>query len=328
MQLYNGDCLEVMKNIPDKSIDMVLCDLPYGTTACKWDTVIPFELLWGHYNRIVKNNGVIALFGSEPFSTELRHSNLKMFRYDWIWEKVKGTNFLSSKKQPLKNHEIISIFYLDKAEVTGRSEKFKSLRDYFYNERIKTGFSSKEINLLLGNKMASHYFTKGVQFTIPTEENYKKLQSTGFFNKDYQEIKEEFEEIAKDCRFTYNPQMTEGTPYVKKGGNAGEVYGGLYSSVISENNGVRYPTSVQKFNGVSNKNRLHPTQKPVALLEYLIKTYTNKGETVLDNCMGSGSTGIACVNTNRNFIGIELDKNYFDIAKRRIRGEMVKNGMV
>ena len=231
IDLRQGDCLEIMKDIPDGAIDLILCDLPYGTTACKWDNIIPFEPLWAQYNRIIKDNGAIVLFGSEPFSTKLRYSNLKMFRYDWIWRKPQGTNFLNAKVHPLKNHETISVF-------------------------------SKK-------------------------------------------------------RAVYNPQMTMGKPYKAKTGGSSEIYG---KSILSrtDNKGTRYPLSVQEFNAVGSNKRLHPTQKPVELLEYLIKTYTNEGETVLDNCMGSGSTGVACVNTNRNFIGIELEEKYFNIAKERI----------
>lgn len=229
IELKKGNCLKLMEDVPSKSVDMILCDLPYGTTACKWDTILPFDLLWGHYNRIIKDNGAIALFGSEPFATELRHSNIKMFRYDWVWRKPKGSGFYNAKKMPLKNHEIISIFY-------------------------------------------------------------KRLP-------------------------TYNPQMSKGKPYVCKQGGVGEYLSSTGNTIVTVNNGTRYPVTVQDFN---MEVGLHPTQKPVALLEYLIKTYTNEGDTVLDNCMGSGSTGVACVNTNRNFIGFELDDTYFKIAKKRI----------
>lgn len=233
MKLIQGDCLEVMKDIPDKNIDMILCDLPYGTTACKWDTIIPFEPLWGQYKRIIKDNGAIVLFGSEPFSTLLRYSNLKMYKYDWIWEKEQGANFMLCKYQPYKVHEIISVF-------------------------------SKKKHL-------------------------------------------------------YNPQMTEGKPYISGKGTSGDITNNVIK-IQTKNNGTRYPRSIQRFNTDKAKDSFHPTQKPVALLEYLIKTYTNEGETVLDNCMGSGSTGVACKNTNRDFIGIELDENYFNIAKQRIEG--------
>lgn len=236
--IEQGDCLELMKKISDGSIDMILCDLPYGTTACKWDTVIPFEPLWEQYNRIIKDNGAIVLFGSEPFSTELRHSNLKMFRYDWIWEKEQGANFMLCKYQPYKVHEIVSVF-------------------------------SKQ-------------------------------------------------------RHTYYPQMTEGKPYVSGKGTSGDITGNVVK-VQTKNNGTRYPRSIQFFTTDKAKGSKHPTQKPVALLEYLIKTYTNEGDIVLDNCMGSGSTCVAAVNTNRHYIGFELNEKYFQIAEMRIREAGVVN---
>lgn len=232
--LKQGDCLELMKDIPDNSIDMILCDLPYGTTQCKWDSIIPFEDLWEQYNRIIKNNGAICLFGQEPFSSTLRLSNLKNFKYDWIWDKVKGTGFLNAKRQPMRNHEIISVFY--KKQCTYNPQK------------------------TFGHKLKQSYRRKELQTEV------------------YGEMKNDYS----------------------------------YSST------ERYPRSIQVFSTDTQNSSLHPTQKPVALCEYLIKTYTNENEIVLDNCMGSGTTGVACVNTNRNFIGIELDKNYFNIAKERI----------
>lgn len=223
-----------MQDIPENSVDLILCDLPYGTTACKWDNIIPFEPLWEQYNRIIKSNGAICLFGSEPFSTKLRMSNFKKYRYDWIWEKEQGTNQLLCKKRPLKKHEVISVFY-------------------------------------------------------------EKLP-------------------------TYNPQMASGKPY-RNIGNKNAVYDPIIDKNIKRidiiNKGERYPTTILKFNR-ELKKRLHPTQKPVPLLEYLIKTYTNEADTVLDNCMGSGSTGVAAVNTKRRFIGIEKDDKYFELAKQRI----------
>lgn len=236
--IKQGDCLELMKDIPDGSIDMILCDLPYGVTECKWDTVIPFELLWEEYKRIIKYNGAVVLFGTEPFSSALRMSNIEMFKYDWIWDKIKGTGFLNANKQPMRNHEIISVFY------------------------------------------------------------------------------------NKQC--TYNPQKTVGHPNKKSFRSKNlqaEMYGRWNNDNMYEST-ERYPRSIQEFLTDTQNSSLHPTQKPVALLEYLIKTYTNEGETVLDNCMGSGSTGVACIHTNRNFIGMELDETYFNIAKDRIRSEL------
>lgn len=239
VELYNGNCLEVMKTLSDQSIDMVLCDLPYGTTQCKWDIIIPFDELWKQYNRIAKENAAIVLFGTEPFSSYLRLSNIKDYRYDIIWDKIKGTGFLNAKKQPMRNHENISIFY------------------------------------------------------------------------------------KKQC--TYNPQKTIGhilKQTCRKKESQTDVYGILtkdnyYSST------ERYPRSIQIFSTDTQLSALHPTQKPVKLLEWLVLTYSNIGDTVLDNCMGSGSTGIACKNTGRNFVGIELDNNYFEIAKERIENHKI-----
>lgn len=234
--LAHGDCLEKMKLIPDNSIDMVLTDPPYGTTACKWDTVIPFESMWEELKRITKDNGAICLFGSEPFSSALRMSNIKMFKYDWIWHKTIASNFAAAKKQPLNRNENISVFY-------------------------------------------------------------------------------------KRAPF-YQPQMLKGEPYYrtpskKRSGKTFHTFG----KTEIKNNGERYPDRFLKFSN-NNRNRLHPTQKPVALLEYLIKTYTLENETVLDFTMGSGSTGVACKNLKRKFIGIEQDDKYYNIAIERICNEL------
>lgn len=236
-KLMQGDCLELMKEIPDNSIDMILCDLPYGTTACKWDTVIPFEPLWQQYNRVVKDNGSVLLFSDEPFTSQLVNSNIKNFRYKWIWNKTRGSNFQNARFMPMKCHEEICVFYKKKP--------------------------------------------------------------------------------------VYNPQFWYSTPYKtterKRANQIEGLSGGSAANVctatISED-GRRYPLSILTY--TRDGSRIHPTQKPVALLEYLIKTYTNEGDTVLDNCMGSGSTGVACANTGRKFIGMELDQGYFDIAVNRI----------
>lgn len=241
--IKQGDCLELMKEIPDGSIDMILCDLPYGTSACKWDTTLPFDKLWIQYERIIKSDGAIVLFGSEPFSSSLRLSNALFYKYDWKWEKPSGANFLNFKYQPAKVHEDIMIF----------------------------------------GKAATSY--------------------------------------SKNGNMQYYPIMTAGTPYKQMSGkqkndtNNSSVRSPI-NQVITENSGTRYPRSIIQF--PLDKEKLHPTQKPAALLEYLINTYTNEGETVLDNCMGSGSTGVACINTDRNFIGYELDPTYHDIAAKRL----------
>lgn len=243
LKLLYGNCLELMKGIPNKSVDMILCDLPYGITACGWDEIIPFEPLWEQYERIIKDDGAIVLFGSEPFSSALRMSNIKLYKYDWYWNKVQGTGFSAVKKQPMRVIETISVFYKKPPIYNPQMEKREKVID---------------------------------------SRNWKQ-------NK----------RISENSRFTSTDNSLSQKIYDKK-----------------------YPVNLLNINRASNEcnnsKRVHPTQKPVALLEYLIKTYTNEGETVLDNCMGSGSTGVACVNTNRNFIGIELDDKYFKIAKERI----------
>lgn len=222
---------------PGESIDLILCDLPYGTTACKWDTIVPFERLWEHYNRIIKENGAIVLFSAQPFTTKLIHSNLKHFRYCWYWKKNNKVGFPYAHYQPMRCIEDICVFY----------------------------------------KKAPNYKPQGL-ITLKKPKTRKKAALT-------------------DSVFRINQSPQE---YTTKFTN--------------------YPTHLLEFKNESsnNKKRFHPTQKPVSLLEYLVKTYTNEGDTVLDNCMGSGSTGVACVNTNRNFIGMELDKQYFEIATKRI----------
>lgn len=235
--LMQGDCLERMKEIPDGSVDMILCDLPYGTTACKWDTVIPFEPLWAQYRRIAKKNAAIVLTASQPFTTALIASNMRDFRYCWVWDKALPTGHLNAKRQPLRVTEDVAVFYREQP--------------------------------------------------------------------------------------TYVPQKTSGhkrkvarTQYVKSG-DGSQVYGAESRDTFYDST-ERYPTGIIEISNARQVGKVHPTQKPVALMEYLIRTYTQEGETVLDNCMGSGTTGVACVNTNRNFIGIEKDEKYFEIARARI----------
>ena len=241
MTLLQGDCLELMKDIPDKSIDLILCDLPYGTTRNSWDEVISFDKLWAQYNRIIKDNGAILLFAQGKFYVNLVSSNMKMFRYDLVWDKELVSGFLNAKRMPLRRHEQVAVFY-------------------------------------------------------------KHLP-------------------------TYNPQFTQGKPLHSKGTayQTKELTNNNYGDFKATDDDragstEKYPTSIMKFQKPHPSVCVHPTQKPVALLEYLIKTYTNEGDTVLDNCMGSGSTGVACQNTNREFIGMELDEKYFNIAKERIGG--------
>ena len=244
MNLMQGDCLERMKEIPDGSVDMVLTDPPYGTTQCKWDTVIDLEKMWAELKRIVKKDGAIVFTSAQPFTSTLVMSNPKMFKYDWCWRKPKGTGHLNAKKMPMRDKEDILVFY------------------------------------------------------------------------------------SKPC--AYNPQMTIGEPYKNKAGkdhsaktsmtdNYGE-----YTNFRNDNHGLRYPKQVLEM-PVVERGSVHPTQKPVALMEYLIKTYTNEGETVLDFTMGSGTTGVACANLGREFIGIEKDLDYFNIAQTRIEEAITAN---
>ena len=238
IQLIKGECLEQMKQIPSGSIDAIITDPPYGTTQCKWDSVIPFEPMWEQLNRIIKPNGAIVLFGSEPFSSALRMSNIKNYKYDWIWEKERPSNFASAKYQPLRYLENIIVF-----------EK-------------------------LGNKV--------IYYPQMTDGKKNNSVGNGVRNK------------ANESNLPKSTTSYQNNPNSKK----------------------KYPKNIQKF--IRGVSQIHPTQKPVALMEYLIKTYTNEGETVLDFTMGSGSTGVACKNLNRSFIGIELDDKYFEIAENRI----------
>lgn len=318
IELYHGDCLEVMKELPDESVDMILTDLPYGTTDARWDSVIPLDKLWEQYKRIIKYKGQIVLFSSQPFTTELIQSNLPNYKYTWYWLKNNVTNFANARHQPMRKVEEINVFRFDKMDNKGR---YLNLREYFRGERDKTGMTSKNFKELLGNQMASRYFTNGEQFTIPTEENYKKLQSNGHFNRPYREVKAEYDAEPKDERtFTYNPQGLKRVDIQinKEGNKKDELWGGNLDNNYNQEY-TNYPNNVLEFRSVSGPEYVgHPTQKPVELLEYLIKTYSNEGETVLDSTMGSGSTGVACKNTGRSFIGIEMNDEYFNIAKERI----------
>lgn len=235
----HGDCLELMMDIPDGSIDMILCDLPYGTTRNKWDSIIPLEQLWTHYKRIIKQNGAIILFCDGMFTKALLQSNEKMWRYNMVWDKQRGCDFLNANVKPLKSHEDIAVFY--------------------------------------GKKP------------------------------------------------TYNKQFWYSTPYARtKNGTLSDNYGGRKEAWSESTDGRRNPLTVLSFG--RDSDRQHPTQKPVALLEYLVKTYTNEGDTVLDNCMGSGTTGVSCINTGRRFIGIEKDDHWFEVARDRIERAFNKTG--
>lgn len=229
------DCMEGLLQLPNGCVDMILCDLPYGVTQCNWDTIIPIDRLWSEYKRVIKPNGAIVLTAVEPFASQLRLSNISMYKYDWIWYKVKGTGFLNARKQPLRSHEVICIFY------------------------------------------------------------------------------------AKQC--TYNPQKTTGhfrKTSIRRNHLQTDVYGSMNKDYRYDST-ERYPSSILTFSTDTENSSIHPTQKPVALFEYLIRTYTNPGDIILDNCMGSGTTAVACMAEKRQFIGFEINKDYCTAANKRIR---------
>lgn len=298
-----------MSRIPDKSVDMILCDLPYGTTACKWDAIIPFEPLWEQYERVLRLNGAIVLTASQPFTTQLIKSNMAGYSHQWIWKKNTLGNPLLANVQPMKNFEDVLVFH------KGNYDLSDERREYFRKVLAYIG-KSKTIIVRETNQGLDHCFRIDTfQFSIPTNNNYDLLiqkygidRMSGFMPYD--------DLLKTQPNRVYNPQKTKGESYKCKQGKLGEAFGES-SGVITINHGDRYPTSIIEFN--TDKEKLHPTQKPVALFEYLIKTYTNEGETVLDNCMGSGTTAIACINTNRNYIGFEKEEKYYNIIEERIK---------
>lgn len=318
-ELYNGDCYEILKDIPDNSIDFILTDPPYNTTEADWEHALNYDLLWAEFRRIIKPNQTIAIFSVQPFTSRLINTNFTNYKYTWYWLKNYTTGFSYARYQPMRRLEEINIFRFDiNNDNTGM---YKKCREYMIGEKERSGLKTGEIRKLLNSYMTNHYFTDKSQFTIPTETAYKKLQSTGFWQMPYNELKELYRQerqAANVTPFIYNPQgliKVENPKEKKKTGSE------LYKDTLA--NGYKtewtnYPDNVLEFKGVTNEKRYHPTQKPVALLEYLIKTYTNAGGVVLDCFMGSGSTGVAAVNTGRHFIGIEQDAGYFRSAEERI----------
>lgn len=317
-KLIHGECLEEMKKLKDKSIDLILCDLPYQMTDCEWDKKIDIELLCKEYKRLIKPTGIIILFGVEPFSSELRMSNKKWYKYDIIWNKVKCGNPLISTVQPLRIHENISVFYNTDKDYSIYNREDNECYKYLKSEFDKMNMTIKEFNKKYKTSMRKHYFSLN-QFCIPNEEMYKKMQESGYFQMEYKELRVILDDFKKKYakNRTYNMQglkpfsrkkTLKRNQIVSNEKNVGKVYIQKYTN---------YPQSIITFE--KDYDKIHPTQKPVKLLEYLIKTYSNKGEIVLDNTMGSGSTGVAAINTNRRFIGIELDDKYFKIVKQRIQ---------
>ncbi len=316
--MLRGDCLELMPGIPEGSIDLVLCDLPYGVTDCEWDKSLPFPRLWGQYRRLLRPNGTAVLFGTEPFMSKLIQSNPKEYSHQWYWHKNNKTGGLLARRQPMRCVEEIAVFVLNKPR--GNNEgRFQEAREYMLGELKKSGLKRKDVDRLLGNQMSSHYFTRGRQFSLPSEKHYEKLQETGFWKRPLSDLRKTMarkrEAIVKA---TYNPQGVHELekPEIKmEHGKKGGVYSGVKPKRYEQTVGG-YPSNLVFFK--NEAKRLHPTQKPLELVEYLVKTYSNPGDTVLDNCMGSGTTGVACVETGRNFIGMELDGHYFEVAEKRI----------
>lgn len=279
--LQQGDCLELMKNIPDKSIDMILCDLPYGVTQFEWDTVINGKALFDEYKRICKQNANVLLFCQIEFAKYLMQSTFDSeFSHCLVWVKSNKTRFKSANKLPLSQYEMILCFRLNKY---ANKNSHAELRNYFMQELNKSGKTVKQLEQEIPNYSAHHWFRFSSDYRIPTRNNYLRLQEiTGCFDRNYDDVRAEFmKEKNNEC-----------------------IYNGNNESDI-----LQYALT---------EKRVHPTQKPVKLCEHLVSLYSNEGDTVLDNCMGSGSTGVACVNLKRNFIGIELDEGYFNIAKKRI----------
>jgi len=307
MQLIQGDCLEEMKNIPDGSVDMVLTDPPYGTTQNKWDSVIDLELMWEQLKRVIKPNGAIVMTASQPFTSALVMSNLKMFKYEWVWEKNRSTKFLSIKHNPLIKHESVIVFL---------NNRLEDLAEYLKEKRTSLGYRKLEIDNLLDTNTLYTFFEgrnlRGeIVFSKPNKNHYEKL-------KTILKLDERFDEyIFNDTVF--NHIELKNTPPVKKGVRKKHRNDNHYS--FESNGYISRRTGYSKsIIGIScEKNIFHPTQKPVALMEYLIKTYTNEGDIVLDFTAGSFTTGVACVNIGRKFIGIEKDKNYFNIGTKRIK---------
>lgn len=315
MEIYNENCLCRLAKLPIGGVDMVLVDLPYGQTACKWDTVIDLTKMWEGLEHCCKDNCIYVFFCTVKFGNTLINSNPKWFRYDLIWEKTRSLGFMSAKKMPLRKHEMIYVFSRNNRNDV---EIKYNLAGRAYSKKVMKfiGKTNGEIKKDMGNGKAQHFFSHSTsQFEYPTKETYEKLTKMyklegmeGFMTHD------QFEKFKRNTlKKCYNPQMTKGKPY-KSGSGGAEIYG--IKKIQNINKGTRYPTSILKFG--YDKEKFHPTQKPVALCEWLVKTYSNKGETVLDFTMGSGSSGVACKNTDRKFIGIEMDKDIFEIAKKRL----------
>jgi len=321
-EIHNDDCFNIFPSIEKASIDMVLVDPPYAQTACKWDCMIDLNKMWIELKKICKRDCVYVFFCTTKFGYKLIQSNEKWFRYDLVWEKTRKVGFLSANKMPLRKHEMVYVFSnntnnddLDNSRNLGLRSYAKQVKEYI-NKNIK------EIDKAVGNQGIHHFYSfTSTQFGLPTEKTYNKLievykldKMEGF--RTLEDLQNEWEKIREPT--TYNPQKTEGKPWKVKGHKlkSDNVYGSDEVPTQENKTGDRHPTTIVKFN--NPKKSVHRTQKPVDLCEWLIKSYSNEGDTILDFTMGSGTTGVACKNTKRGFIGIEMDKDIFEIAKGRM----------
>lgn len=309
MNIYNNDCFNIFPKIKNKTIDLFLLDLPYGQTAMEWDVMIDLDKMWVEIKRMMKPDAIIIFFTTTKFGYTLINSNPKWFRYDLVWEKSNSVGWLNAKKMPLKKHELIYIF--DHKEHDIEIVKNTKLREYSKKCFEYMGKTKKELLKEIGQGIDHFLRFNSSQFSLPIKKNYEKLNIENMEDYLTYEKMKEMEEVSKK---KYNPQMTKGKPYKTNGGSDVNNIYGCIKKVATDNKGERCPTSILKFSSPTKSN--HSTQKPIDLLEWLIKSYSNEGDLVMDFTMGSGSAGIACKNTNRNFIGIEKDKKIFNTAKK------------
>jgi len=359
-EILLGDCLDLMKDIPDGSIDMVLCDLPYGTTQCKWDTVIPLDKLWKEYNRVCKINAAIVLTAAQPFTSNLVMSNPKYFKYNWIWEKSKATGYLNAKKMPMRAHEDVCVFYrkpptynpqmvqgkpYDKGTAhrptsvygaQGLKEKTKRKKQLQKMICEKDGtIKTNALELLILEVEKSELVCKESMISTNSNfdcnsidgDNVSVFETDVATQLDCNDIDRTLGGISNDV--DCDGAVTEdGCNVVNESFGVEFIIEKLVELVkplkttVKNDTGLRYPRTVQYFKTAESEGRksiIHPTQKPLALFEYLVKTYSNEGDLVLDNCIGGGTTAVACINTNRNYIGMELDEGYYEKCLERIK---------
>ena len=329
--LRRCDCMEGMADIPPKSVELVLADPPYGMTDCKWDETIDLEALWAAYRRLLRPNGTVLLFAQQPFSSRVVQSNPREYSCCWYWIKNSPTGFLGAHRRPLKNVEDILVFTINRPGSRGNRAQHKALRDYLLGELRSSGLTRAQVDRLLGNRMSSHYFTRGDQFSLPGAEDYAKLQrATGRFARPLAELQTEYladgpgesAPLPAHNLPTYNPQGLQPCRIDKQNRKGrGEVYRyrGARTDYVQRQTG--YPRQALYF---PVERGLHPTQKPVALCEYLIRTYSNEGDLVLDNYMGSGTTCVAALLAGRHYIGLEQDEAYYQTALRRVEEAKLK----